>query len=63
MFATVHHPVRGKFGMSAWPVKMFESHVSVKSAPLLGQDNDGVDHEVLGCTPQQIAELRERRVI
>jgi len=63
MFATVDHPVRGEFTMPAWPVKMSRSHVPLKSAPLLGQNSDEVYMDVLGCTPQQIADLREQRVI
>jgi formyl-CoA transferase len=63
MFATVQHPVRGEFTMPGWPVKMSESQVAVKSAPLLGQDTDAVYHDVLGCTPEQLAELRAQRVI
>jgi formyl-CoA transferase len=63
MFATVQHPVRGEFTMPGWPVKMSESQVSLKSAPLLGQDNEAVYKEILGCTPEQIADLREQRII
>jgi formyl-CoA transferase len=63
MFATVQHPVRGAFTMPGWPVKMSESRVPLKSAPLLGQDNEAVYEEVLGCTPEQVAELRQARII
>jgi formyl-CoA transferase len=63
MFATVDHPVRGEFTMPAWPVKMSESHVPLKSAPLLGQDTETVYNGLLGCTPERLAELREQKVI
>jgi len=63
MFGTVHHPVRGEFTMPAWPVKMSESHVPLRSAPLLGEDTNAVYEEILGCTPEQIAELRAQRII
>jgi formyl-CoA transferase len=62
-FATVQHPVRGDFTMPGWPVKMSESVVPVQSAPLLGQDNATVYGELLGCTAEQLAELREARAI
>jgi formyl-CoA transferase len=63
MFATIHHPVRGDVTVPGWPVKMSDSHVPVASAPLLGQDNEAVYREVLGCTPAQLADLRDSKVI
>jgi formyl-CoA transferase len=63
MFATVQHPTRGEFTMPGWPVKMSESHVPLRSAPLLGQDNDTVYAELVGCSPQQLAELHGAKVI
>ena len=62
-FVTVQHPVRGDFTMPGWPVKMSDSAVAPQSAPLLGQDNGTVYGELLGCTEEQIAELREGSVI
>jgi formyl-CoA transferase len=62
-FASVQHPVRGEFTMPGWPVKLSDSVVPVKSAPLLGQDNETVYAELLGCTAQHIAELRVAKVI
>lgn len=62
-FATVEHPARGEFTMPAWPVRMSDSVVPLKSAPLLGQDNDSVYGEMLDCTSEQLAELRAARVI
>jgi formyl-CoA transferase len=63
MFATVQHPVRGEFTMPGWPVKMSESHVPPRSAPLLGQDNPTVFGELLGRSPQQLADLHDAKVI
>ncbi len=62
-FATVQHPTRGEFTMPGWPVKMSESNVPVQSAPLLGQDNATVYRELLGCTEDQLADLRHTGVI
>ena len=62
-FATVQHPARGEFTMPGWPVKMSDSVVPVRSAPLLGQDNEPVFGELLGCTREELDGLREARVI
>ena len=63
MFCTVDHPVRGKVTMPGWPVKMSASHVPVVAAPLLGQDNQQVYTELLGCTPEQLEALHAEEVI
>ncbi len=63
MFVTVDHPVRGEFTMPGWPVKMSDSHVPVVTSPLLGQHNEAVFGELLGLAPDQVAELREEKVI
>jgi formyl-CoA transferase len=62
-FATIQHPVRGEFTMPGWPVKMSDSVVPIKPAPLLGQDNDSVYSELLDCTPDQLAELRSEHIL
>jgi formyl-CoA transferase len=62
-FTTVQHPVRGEFTMPGWPVKMSDSAVPVRSAPLLGQDNATVYRDVLGCTEDQLVDLRAAQVI
>lgn len=62
-FTTVEHPVRGPFTMPGWPVKMSDSAVPPKSAPLLGQDNDSVYNDVLGCSEEQLADLRAEHII
>ena len=63
MFVTVDHPVRGEFTMPGWPVKMSDSHVPVVTSPLLGQHNEEVFGELLGLAPDQVAGLREEKVI
>jgi formyl-CoA transferase len=63
MFVTVQHPVRGDFTMPGWPVKMSESQVPVVTSPLLGEHNEEIYGELLGYTPDQVAELREEKVI
>ena len=63
MFATVQRPVRGEITIPGWPVKMSESDVPVKAAPLLGQDNADVYGELLGCSSADIDRLRAEEVI
>jgi len=63
IFATVQHPVRGSVLMPGWPVKMSDSEVAVTSAPLLGQHNQEVYGEWLGCTPSEVTALRDEHVI
>jgi formyl-CoA transferase len=63
MFVELEHPVRGRFVMPAWPVKMSGSNVPVEAAPLLGQHNEEVLGALLGYSPEQVAALREERVL
>ena len=63
MFVELEHPVRGKFVMPGWPVKMSGSSVPVEAAPLLGQHNEEVLGELLGYSAEQVAALREERVL
>jgi formyl-CoA transferase len=63
MFSTVDHPARGKVTMPGWPVKMSDSHVPVVAAPLLGQDNQQVYADLLGCTREQLDALHAEEVI
>jgi formyl-CoA transferase len=63
MFVELEHPVRGRFVMPAWPVKMSGSNVPVEAAPLLGQHNEEVLGELLGYSPEQVAALHEERVL
>ena len=54
IFATVEHPVRGALTIPAWPVRMSESHVPVRSAPLLGEHTEEVLSEWLGLTSREM---------
>lgn len=56
MFVEVEHPTRGKFAIPGWPVKMSESRVPVKTAPLLGQHTAEVLSEWLGLSAAEIDE-------
>jgi formyl-CoA transferase len=63
MFVEIDHPTRGKIVIPGWPVKMSNSAVPVTPAPLLGQHSEEVLGEVLGYTPEKVAELREAKLI
>ena len=63
MFSTVDHPQRGQVTMPGWPVKMSESKVPMVAAPLLGQHNQQVYGELVGCTPEQLDALHAEEVI
>ena len=63
MFVEVDHPIRGKFVMPGWPVKMSDSHVQVVTSPLLGQDNESIYCELLGLAPEKVKQLKEEQVI
>jgi formyl-CoA transferase len=56
MFAEIEHPTRGKFLIPGWPVKMSDSYVPVKSAPLLGQHTAELLSEWLGMSDAEIQE-------
>jgi formyl-CoA transferase len=63
MFPIVEHPVRGKFRMPGWPVRMSDSHVAVTAAPLLGQDNAQIYGELLGIPSAELEALQAEEVI
>jgi crotonobetainyl-CoA:carnitine CoA-transferase CaiB-like acyl-CoA transferase len=57
---TIEHPVRGPVTMPGCPVKMSESHVPVRSAPLLGAHTEEVLSEWLGLSGNEIQELGKK---
>jgi formyl-CoA transferase len=63
MLTEVQHPVVGPFVMPGCPVRLEDSPVQVTAAPLLGQHNEEVYAEILGYTPEQVQQLRERGVL
>ena len=58
----VDHPTRGKYLSVGNPIKMSDSETEVKRSPLLGEHTEEVLAQ-LGYTKDQIAELREAKVI
>ena len=54
MFEEIQHPTRGKFHIPGWPVKMSDSRVPVRTAPLLGQHTAELLSEWLGMGEAEI---------
>ncbi len=63
MIVTINHPARGELTMPGCPVKLEDSPVEVKPAPLLGQHTNEVLSELLGMNAQQVESLRREGVV
>src|SRR5215475_1128296 len=63
MIVTINHPVRGEFTMPGCPVRLEDSPVEVKPAPLLGQHNADVYGEFLGMTAGDLAQLKTEGIV
>ena len=63
MMTKVEHPQRGEVTVAGWPLKMSDSHVPVRTSPLHGADNEAVYREWLGCSADEVAEMRKQSVI
>ncbi len=63
MIVTINHPVRGKVTMPGCPVKLEDSPVEVKSAPLLGQHNAEVYSSLLGLADAELQRLKQQGII
>jgi len=59
----IDHPQRGEVNVAGWPVKMSDSYVPVVSSPLLGADNEAIYGDWLGCSKDEVRDMRERKVI
>ena len=64
MFPVVHRPVIGDMHVNGDAVKLMDTmpHVT-RPAPVLGQDNERIYHEMLGLSADQIADLHANGVI
>jgi crotonobetainyl-CoA:carnitine CoA-transferase CaiB-like acyl-CoA transferase len=62
-FPEIEHPDLGKTTVIGLPWKMSDSGEDRHHAPLLGQDNDYVFHELLGLPRNKISELIEEKII
>ncbi|HEY2873692.1 MAG TPA: CoA transferase [Reyranella sp.] len=63
MMQTIDHPVRGPVIVPGWPVRMSDTKVALKPSPVLGGDCEAIYGEWLGCTPDEVREMRKAKVI
>jgi CoA:oxalate CoA-transferase len=63
MIVEVDHPVAGKTSLPGIPIKLSATPGAVRqSAPLLGQHTVEILRDVLGYSPQQIADLEQHGI-
>lgn len=63
MMQTIDHPLRGPIIVPAWPVRMSDSKVPLQCAPVLGADCEAIYGEWLGCSPDEVSQMRQAKVI
>ena len=63
MMQTIDHPVRGPVIVPGWPVRMSDTKVALKPSPVLGGDCEAIYGEWLGCTPDEVKEMKKAKVI
>ena len=63
MMQTIEHPKRGTVTVPGWPLRMSDSKVALKCAPMLGEDCEAIYGEWLGCTPAEVGQMRQAKVI
>ena len=63
MMLKIDHPERGEVTVPGWPLNMSDTKVPIKSAPLHGSGNESIYGDWLGCTPQEVADMRAKAVI
>lgn len=59
----VEHPTRGRFPMVGCPLRLSDSPVEYRRAPLLGEDADEVLTALAGYSRDDVARLRREKVI
>jgi formyl-CoA transferase len=63
MMQKIDHPVRGPVTVSGWPLRMSDTKVALKCAPVLGGDSEAIYGEWLGCSAAEVKDMRHRKVI
>ena len=59
----LEHPTRGRFSVIGCPVRLSDSPVAARRAPLMGEHTEDVLQTFAGYTPEEIRRLRENNVI
>ena len=63
MIADVDHQIRGAMKLPGCPIKLSDSPVDVTTSPLLGEHNAEVYAQMFGYTEDDLAKLKEEKVI
>ncbi|HTX55903.1 MAG TPA: formyl-CoA transferase [Candidatus Acidoferrales bacterium] len=63
MIARVEHPQRGTYYTVGCPLGLSDSPVEYRRAPLLGEHNEEILHEIMGYDAAQVERLRAEGVI
>ena len=63
MMQTIEHPIRGPVTVPGWPLRMSDTKVALKCAPVLGADCEAIYGEWLGCSPDEVKDMRQAKVI
>jgi formyl-CoA transferase len=59
----LEHPTRGRFSVIGCPVRLSDSPVAARRAPLKGEHTEDVLRNLAGYTREEIQQLREKQVI
>jgi len=59
----LEHPTRGRFSVIGCPVRLSDSPVAARRAPLKGEHTEDVLRGLAGYTPEEIHQLRDKQVI
>jgi formyl-CoA transferase len=59
----LEHPTRGKYSMIGCPVRLSDSPLEVRPAPLMGEHTETVLTSLAGCTADEVTRFRNNGVI
>jgi formyl-CoA transferase len=63
MMQEIDHPIRGKVVVSGWPLRMSDTKVPLKTAPVLGGNCEDVLGEWLGYSAAEVKDMRKAKVL
>jgi len=63
MIAEIEHPTRGTYTTVGCPLRLSDSPVDLRPAPLLGEQTEQVLTTLAGYTPEEVESFRRDRVL
>ena len=63
MVVEIDHPQRGHLKFPGFASRMSENHVEYACSPALGGSNDEIYRGILGLSAEELAELKDKKVI